>query len=155
MSTVPLAELNFYRTERPRLIADGITDYNAQCAELKRRWDVLQAIKAAAPPPAPVLAVGEVALDAPLGADDISAMSLELNRVDTSGPTVKYIYVQVQNLDPPTPKPAAESKKRRAPEASAPRPVRPRRSGRSTPLRSWGSCSSSSRRTPSRTSVRI
>ena len=43
MLTVPLAELNFYRTERPRLIADGITDYNAQCAELKRRWDVLQA----------------------------------------------------------------------------------------------------------------
>ena len=119
MSTVPLAELNFYRTERPRLIADGIIDYDAQCAELKRRWDVLQAIKAAAPPPAPVLAVGEVALDAPLGADDISAMSLELNRVDTTGPTVKYIYVQVQNLDPPTPKPAAESKKRRAPEASA------------------------------------
>ena len=91
----------------------------AQCAELKRRWDVLQAIKAAAPPPAPVLAVGEVALDAPLGADDIAAMSLELNRVNTTGPTVKYIYVQVQNLDPPTPKPAAESKKRRAPEASA------------------------------------
>ena len=118
-STVPLAELNFYRTERPRLIADGITDYDAQCAELKRRWDVLQAIKAAAPPPAPVLAVGEVALDAPLGADDISAMSLELNRVDTTGPTVKYIYVQVQNLDPPTPKPAAESKKRRAPEPPA------------------------------------
>jgi hypothetical protein len=113
-STVPLAELNFYRTERPRLIADGITDYNAQCAELKRRWDVLQAIKAAAPPPAPALAVGEVALDAPLGADDISAMSLELNRVDTSGPTVKYIYVQVQDLDPPTTKPAAESKKRAA-----------------------------------------
>eukprot|EP00966_Prymnesium_polylepis_P227357 5261156-Prymnesium_polylepis.1 len=26
---VPLAELNFYRTEHPRLIADGITDYNA------------------------------------------------------------------------------------------------------------------------------
>ena len=75
--------------------------------------------KAAAPPPAPVLAVGEVALDAPLSADDISAMSLELNRVDTTGPTVKYIYVQVQDLDPPTPKPAAESKKRRAPEASA------------------------------------
>eukprot|EP00966_Prymnesium_polylepis_P166226 3842608-Prymnesium_polylepis.1 len=46
-------------------------------------------------------------------------MSLELNRVDTTGPTVKYIYVQVQNLDPPTPNPAAESKKRRAPEASA------------------------------------
>ena len=75
MSTVPLAELNFYpfyRTERPRLIADGVTDYNAQCTELKRRWNVLQAIKAAAPPPAPVLAVGEVGLDAPLGADDIS-----------------------------------------------------------------------------------
>eukprot|EP00666_Eupelagonemidae_sp_cell4sb_P003739 gene3739-7335_t len=104
-STVPLAELNFYRTERPRLIADGIIDYDAQCAELKRRWDVLQAIKAAAPPPAPVLAVGEVALDAPLGADDISAMSLEPNRVDTTGPTVKYIYVQ--------------SKKRRAPEPPA------------------------------------
>ena len=118
MSTVPLAELNFYRTERPRLIADGIIDYDAQCAELKRCWDVLQAIKAAAPPPAPVLAVGEVALDAPLGADDISAMSLELNRVDTTGPTVKYIYVQVQDLDPPTPKPA-ESKKRRAPEPPA------------------------------------
>ena len=102
MSTVPLAELNFYRTERPRLIADGIIDYDAQCAELKRRWDVLQAIKAAAPPPAPVLAVGEVALDAPLGADDISAMSLELNRVDTTGPAIKYIYVQVQ--DPPAPR---------------------------------------------------
>ena len=108
-STVPLAELNFYRTERPRLIADGIIDYDAQCAELKRRWDVLQAIKAAAPPPAPVLAVGEVALDAPLGADDISAMSLELNRVDPTGPTVKYIYVQVQDVDPPS-KAAAEGK---------------------------------------------
>jgi len=89
MSTVPHAELAFYRTERPRLIADGITDYNAQCTELKRRWDVMQAIKAAALPAAPVLAVGEVALgllDAPLGAEDIAAMSLELNRVDT----IKY-----------------------------------------------------------------
>ena len=58
-------------------------------------------------------------ISASRGADDIAAMSLELNRVDTTGPTVKYIYVQVQDLDPPTPKPAAESKKRRAPEASA------------------------------------
>eukprot|EP00966_Prymnesium_polylepis_P072755 1689385-Prymnesium_polylepis.1 len=94
MSTVLLAELNFYRTERPHLITNGITEYNAQCTELKRRWDVMQAIKAAAPPPAPVPAVGEVVLDDPLGAGDISAMSLELTRVDTSGPTVKYIYVQ-------------------------------------------------------------
>ena len=57
MSTVPHAELAFYRSERPRLIADGVTDYNAQCAELKRRWGVMQALKAAAPPHAPVLAV--------------------------------------------------------------------------------------------------
>eukprot|EP00966_Prymnesium_polylepis_P072754 1689384-Prymnesium_polylepis.1 len=94
MSTVLLAELNFYRTERPHLITNGITDYNAQCTELKRRWDMMQSIKAAAPPPAPVPAVGEVILDDPLGAGDISAMSLELTRVDTSGPSVKYIYVQ-------------------------------------------------------------
>eukprot|EP00966_Prymnesium_polylepis_P303521 7011532-Prymnesium_polylepis.1 len=46
-------------------------------------------------------------------------MSLALNRVDTTGPAIKYIYVQVQNLDPPAPKAAAEGKKRRAPEASA------------------------------------
>eukprot|EP00966_Prymnesium_polylepis_P152178 3515267-Prymnesium_polylepis.1 len=68
---------------------------------------------------APVLAVGEVALDAPLGAEDIAAMSLELNRVDTTGPAIKYIYMQVQNLDAPAPKTVAEGKKRRAPEASA------------------------------------
>ena len=36
-STVPLAELNFYRTERPRLIADGIIDYDAQCADFRPR----------------------------------------------------------------------------------------------------------------------
>jgi hypothetical protein len=54
MSTVPHAELAFYRTERPRLIADGVTDYNAQCTELKRRWDVMQALKAASLVAAPV-----------------------------------------------------------------------------------------------------
>ena len=73
-------------------------------------------------PPAPMMVMGilnwppVVAYVFP--ADDISAMSLELNRVDTTGPTVKYIYVQVQDVDP-TPKAAAEGKKRRAPEASA------------------------------------
>ena len=33
----PLAEMAFYRTERPILIAQGIVDYDQQCALLKRR----------------------------------------------------------------------------------------------------------------------
>ena len=32
------AELDFYRTERPRLAAIGITDYHAQSLELANRW---------------------------------------------------------------------------------------------------------------------
>eukprot|EP00966_Prymnesium_polylepis_P151899 3509033-Prymnesium_polylepis.1 len=116
MSTVPHAELAFYRTERLRLIADGITDYNAQCTELRRRWDVMQALKAAAPPPAPVLTVGEVALDAPPGADE--AMSLELKRVDTTGPTVNA-GAGSGSARPYLPKAAAEGKERSAPKASA------------------------------------
>jgi hypothetical protein len=32
-----LAEMAFYRSERPVLIAQGIVDYDQQCALLKRR----------------------------------------------------------------------------------------------------------------------
>ena len=71
------------------------------------------------------IAVGEVALDAPLGADDMSAMSLELNRVDTSGPTVKYIYVQVQDFRkvhvPPTVESSEDDEVRMSPNPSYPR----------------------------------
>ena len=33
-----LAEMAFYRTERPILIAQGIVDYDQQCTLLTRRW---------------------------------------------------------------------------------------------------------------------
>lgn len=36
--------MHFFRTERPRLVTDGILDANAQDEELERRWQVMQSI---------------------------------------------------------------------------------------------------------------
>ena len=87
----------FYRNERPRLIAAGITDYNAQCTELKRRWDVMQALKTASPPAASFLAVGEVGVyfDAPLGADDLAAMSCRCTHVCSPHGHLPLLRVEV------------------------------------------------------------
>ena len=113
--TETFAELNFYRTERPHITAAGITDYDAQCTELKRRWDVIQARKIA-PPPAPPpmsLADNEVALDEPINESDLAMMSLVLKRiVNEDDSTCKYIYVHAENLDPELPPPPSATNKR-------------------------------------------
>ena len=41
-SSYPARELEFYRTERQRLNAAGMTDYDEQSAEIARRWLVIQ-----------------------------------------------------------------------------------------------------------------
>ena len=41
-SSYSLRELEFYRTERQRLNAAGMTDYDEQSAEIARRWLVIQ-----------------------------------------------------------------------------------------------------------------
>lgn len=95
------AEMEFYRAERPILVSQGMTDYDDQCKELKRRWDLLQTFltgsaTAAAAAPRPV----EVPFDAPLDKADQDSMSLVLSRVDTTNPlNIKYLYVQVEDVD--------------------------------------------------------
>jgi hypothetical protein len=38
-------QIEFYRTERARLVAQGITDYGVQCEELDRRWAVVGRVR--------------------------------------------------------------------------------------------------------------
>lgn len=47
-------QLEFYQSERPRINAQGITNYDEQCIELARRWEVVQRHQARPEAPAPV-----------------------------------------------------------------------------------------------------
>ena len=96
-----LAEMAFYRTERPMLIAQGIVDYDQQCILLKRRWEAIKTLMpAAAAAPAPD-AIVEVPFDAPLSESEMRDYGVVLRRVDASDPlNIKYMYVEVQVVDP-------------------------------------------------------
>ena len=92
-------EMQFYHNERPILVAQGMTDYDEQCKELKRRWDLLKTLVTPSSTLAPAQPV-EVPFDAPLDKADLDSMSLVLSRVDTSDVhNIKYIYVQVEDVD--------------------------------------------------------
>ena len=97
-----LAEMAFYRTERPILIAQGVTDYEQQCLLLKRRWDAIQTLMAgAAAAPAAAAPVTEVPFDAPLSASEMRDYGLVLRRVNASNSAnIQYMYVEVQDVDP-------------------------------------------------------
>lgn len=97
-----LAEMAFYRTERPILIAQGVTDYEQQCVLLKRRWEAIQTLMPdAAPAPAAAAPVTEVPFDAPLSASEMRDYGLVLRRVEASDPAkIQYMYVEVQDVDP-------------------------------------------------------
>ena len=96
-----LAEMAFYRTERPILIAQGIVDYDQQCTLLKRRWEAIQTLMPdAAPAPAAAAPVTEVPFDAPLSASEMREYGLVLRRVDAANPAkIQYMYVEVQDVD--------------------------------------------------------
>ena len=97
-----LAEMAFYRTERPILISQGIVDYDQQCTLLKRRWEAIQTLMPdAAPAPAAAAPVTEVPFDAPLSASEMREYGLVLRRVYAANPDkIQYMYVEVQDVDP-------------------------------------------------------
>eukprot|EP00666_Eupelagonemidae_sp_cell4sb_P002274 gene2274-23113_t len=98
MSANPtLAEMNFYRTERPILIAQGI------------------AIQTLLPQGA---SVHEVLFSAPLSASEMRDYGLVLRRVDTeAAANIKYMYVAVQDVTAPPP--AIGGKRKASGECSA------------------------------------
>jgi hypothetical protein len=97
-----LAEMAFYRTERPNLIAQGIVDYDQQCILLKRRWEAIQTLMPdAAAAPAAAAPVHEVAFETPLSASEMRDHGLVLRRVDATNPVkIQYMYVEVQDVNP-------------------------------------------------------
>jgi len=90
-----LAEMALYRTERPILISQGITDYDQQCAVLKRRWGAMKTImdQDVAAQQASAANTGNVVpFGAPLSDADCKDMGLRLRRVDASDPQdIKYM----------------------------------------------------------------
>lgn len=98
-----LAEMAFYRTERPIMIAQGVTDYEQQCVLLKRRWEAIQTLMPdAAPAPAAAAPVTEVPFDAPLSASEMRDYGLVLRRVEASDPAkIQYMYVEPVATAPP------------------------------------------------------
>lgn len=108
-------QVNFYRTERASLAAIGIHDYDAQCKELERRWNVIKAMKAKPEPPT-------VRLEQPLSQADLQASSLYLVEVDTSAPAPIFVYGQVVDVD-------HEAEAEEAAAAAAAPPSRKRRLG--------------------------
>ena len=80
---IDLAMMNFYRLERPRLLADGIVDAAEQDQELTRRW---QAITAMAASP------DTLALDAPLSESERAELSLVSQGLSRGSDGVKFLY---------------------------------------------------------------
>jgi len=77
--------------ERPRLAAQGIVDFAAQTAELKRRW---ACIKKSKPLPAvPAATAGLIKLPAVLDASQMAAMNLSFVTIEKSPATGATLYV--------------------------------------------------------------
>ena len=77
--------------ERPRLAAQGIVDFAAQTAELKRRWGCIKKNK---PSPAlPAATTGLIKLPAVLDASQMAAMNLSFVTMEKSPATGATLYV--------------------------------------------------------------
>lgn len=81
-----VAMMHFYRTERPRLLADGIVDPMAQDTELERRWQVMQSVQVPAHSP------DALELDEPLTEAQLSELNLVSQGVSRGPDRLKFIY---------------------------------------------------------------
>ena len=98
------AELDFYRTERPRLVAIGMTDYHEQAKELERRWQWLQNA-AFAPKVEPSSAedkINTLTLETRLSSQEAKEMNLVLIDIDPSGYTYGHVTDAADDNDPMT-----------------------------------------------------
>eukprot|EP00966_Prymnesium_polylepis_P229023 5300123-Prymnesium_polylepis.1 len=96
-STFDAAELKFFAEERPRLIAQGITDPVRQNAELQRRYKEIQALKkgTSKASAAPVPKANIIPSATPFSAAQMKQLGLTLLSVapDASG-TIMYNYTK-------------------------------------------------------------
>ena len=84
-------EAAFMAAERPRLAAQGIVDFAAQTAELKRRWACIK--KSKQPPAIPAATAGLIKLPAVLDASQMAAMNLSFVTIEKSPATGATLYV--------------------------------------------------------------
>ena len=94
-STFDAAELKFFAEERPRLIAQGITDPVRQNAELQRRYKEIQALKNGTSTKATVPKASIIPSATPFSAAQMKQLGVTLLSVapDSSG-TVMYNYTK-------------------------------------------------------------
>lgn len=88
------AELNFYAAERPRLVAQGITDYQDQSDELARRWALMKKASAKTSV-AKTGTTSEGVLKVPAQLDDavLDAQGLEFKGVEAnSAGAIVFVY---------------------------------------------------------------
>ena len=81
-----VAMMHFYRTERPRLLADGIVDPMAQDTELERRWQVMQSVHT------PASSTDALELDEPLTETQLSELNLVSQGITRGPGGLKFVY---------------------------------------------------------------
>lgn len=83
------AEFDFYRTERPRLAAAGIFDYDEQSAELARRWNWFAGSMSRQNS---AQDDDEIKLTSKLPTSELKSMNLELVRTTHTRQGSEYMY---------------------------------------------------------------
>lgn len=119
---IDTAELDFYATERKRLAASGMTGYQEQTTELRRRWDLLKNAKSsiASVPTLATAPANAVKLPAQLDAAQLRSSNLELHSIETNPSGACFVYVPKGTSSPSSS--AGKAKANPAPKAAAAKP---------------------------------
>lgn len=85
----------YYRTERPKLAAQGITGYAKQNAELDRRWKVISTCKSTETPPKKQTAENVLRADEQLEDDMLAQLGMtKMGTEHTADGRIQYLYQQ-------------------------------------------------------------
>lgn len=95
----------FMASERPRLVAMGMTDTASQDIELKRRWEMLAKAKKSTSTGGNAAAGNEIRLPTCLTKDELAVANLKLVNCDTTSGTPVFVY-QTLGTGGATPAPA-------------------------------------------------
>lgn len=107
------AKIDFGRRERARLAAEGITDYDEQCAHIEHRWKLMAQQAPLAPLPAPSVVPHDTLVRFDFQLTPELAKASDLTYVGVSGST--YVYAK------PPPRPSTPPPR---PQATQPPPAR-------------------------------
>ena len=102
-------ETTFYRRERPKLIALGITNYDDQSRELERRWKAIVDARARSVQRQKQMIYAQQ----PLTDSQCRATNMRFVHMDASNGTLMFVYTIVPKPTPARPVPLQQSKRAR------------------------------------------